>query len=86
MARDDARTIVCFGDSNTYGANPTDEEFINKLYLNVLHREADQAGYDFWLGVLSSGQGKDDMLIWFTDSEENLQNTAPDLDNGVWVL
>ncbi len=24
MARDDARTIVCFGDSNTYGANPTD--------------------------------------------------------------
>ncbi|MFN8622368.1 MAG: SGNH/GDSL hydrolase family protein [Chloroflexota bacterium] len=24
MVRDDARTIVCFGDSNTYGANPTD--------------------------------------------------------------
>lgn len=24
MARDDARTIVCFGDSNTWGANPTD--------------------------------------------------------------
>ncbi len=24
MARDDARTIVCFGDSNTYGASPVD--------------------------------------------------------------
>lgn len=24
MVRDDARTVVCFGDSNTYGANPTD--------------------------------------------------------------
>ncbi len=69
-----------------YGADPTNEEFINKLYENVLHREADQAGYDFWLGVLSSGQGKDDMLIFFTDSQENLDNTAPDLDNGIWVL
>jgi Ca2+-binding RTX toxin-like protein len=69
-----------------YGENPTNEEFINKLYENVLHREADQAGYDFWLGVLAGGQGKDDLLIWFTDSDENLANTAPDLDNGVWVL
>jgi Ca2+-binding RTX toxin-like protein len=69
-----------------YGENPTNEEFINKLYENVLHREADQAGYDFWLGVIASGQGKDDLLIWFTDSNENLENTAPDLDNGVWVL
>ncbi len=24
MVRDDARTIVCFGDSNTYGASPAD--------------------------------------------------------------
>ena len=34
----------------------------------------------------ASGQGKDDLLIWFTDSDENLANTAPDLDDGVWVL
>jgi adenosylcobinamide amidohydrolase len=69
-----------------YGENPTNEEYINKLYQNVLHREADQAGYDFWLAQIDSGQGKDDLLIWFTDSVENLQNTAPDLDNGIWVL
>jgi Ca2+-binding RTX toxin-like protein len=69
-----------------YGENPTNEEYINALYENVLHREADQAGYDFWLGVIASGQGKDDLLIWFTDSDENLANTAPDLDNGIWVL
>ncbi|MBL8582117.1 MAG: DUF4214 domain-containing protein [Rhizobiaceae bacterium] len=69
-----------------YGADPTNEEYINKLYQNVLHRDADQDGYDFWLGKIESGEGKDDMLIYFTDSGENLQNTAPDLDNGIWVL
>ncbi len=72
--------------TNLYGTDPTNEEYINALYENVLHREADQAGYDFWLGVIASGQGKDDLLIWFTDSTENLDNTAPDLDNGIWVL
>ncbi|MBL8580609.1 MAG: DUF4214 domain-containing protein [Rhizobiaceae bacterium] len=71
---------------DVYGENPTNEEYINKLYQNVLHREADQDGYDFWLGKIEEGEGRDDMLIYFTDSVENLQNTAPDFDNGVWVL
>ncbi|MBL9104420.1 MAG: DUF4214 domain-containing protein [Myxococcales bacterium] len=72
--------------TDVYGENPTNEEYINKLYQNVLHREADQDGYDFWLGKIEEGEGRDDMLIYFTDSGENLQNTAPDLDNGIWVL
>jgi hypothetical protein len=71
--------------NDVYGENPTNEEYINGLYQNVLHREADQAGYDFWLGVINEGQGRDDLLIWFTDSDENVANTAPDTDNGFWV-
>lgn len=69
-----------------YGANPTDEQYINALYENVLKREADADGYEFWLGVIASGQGKDDLLIWFTESDENVVNTAPDLEHGIWVL
>lgn len=69
-----------------YGENPTNEEYINALYLNVLKREADSAGYEFWLDQIDGGQGKDDLVIFFTDSDENLDNTAPDLDNGIWVL
>jgi hypothetical protein len=71
---------------DVYGENSTDEEYINGLYLNVLKREADQGGYDFWLNQLESGQGRDDLLIFFTDSDENVANTAPDVDNGLWVL
>lgn len=69
-----------------YGVNPTNEQYINALYENVLGRPADQGGYDFWLGVIDSGQGRDDLLIWFTDSNENIANTAPDLDDGIWVI
>jgi hypothetical protein len=69
-----------------YGANPSNEDYIDALYRNVLKREADQAGYDFWLDVIDSGWGRDDLLVWFADSNENIANTAPDLDDGVWVL
>ncbi|MBL8583592.1 MAG: DUF4214 domain-containing protein [Rhizobiaceae bacterium] len=72
--------------SDVYGQNPTNEQYIDRLYENVLHRGADQAGYDFWLGVIDNGHGRDDMLIWFTDSDENVANTAPDFDYGIWVL
>lgn len=70
---------------DVYGENPTDEEYINGLYQNVLHRDADQSGYDFWLGVIASGQGRDDLLIWFTDSDENVANTEAYIDVGIWV-
>ncbi|MBL8583735.1 MAG: DUF4214 domain-containing protein [Rhizobiaceae bacterium] len=71
--------------TDLYGANPTNEQYIDALYENVLKRLPDQAGYDFWLDVIDSGKGRDDLLIWFTDSNENIANTAPDLDNGIWV-
>jgi Ca2+-binding RTX toxin-like protein len=69
-----------------YGANPTNQQYIAALYQNVLGRQPDQAGYDFWLDQIASGQGKDDLLIYFADSEENISNVAPDIDDGVWVI
>lgn len=69
-----------------YGQNPSGEQYVAALYQNVLHRSPDQAGYDFWLDQIASGQSRDDMLIWFTDSDENVANTAPDIDDGLWVL
>jgi len=30
-----------------YGANPTNEQYVQALYQNVLHREPDAAGYDY---------------------------------------
>ena len=43
-----------------YGANVTDRDFVTKVYNNVLDRNPDQSGYDFWLGAM--GRGVSDIL------------------------
>ncbi len=69
-----------------FGANPTNEQYIDAMYLNVLDRLPDQGGYDFWVGGMEQGLTREDILIAFTKSDENVARTAPDLDDGVWVV
>lgn len=58
-----------------YGVSPSNEQFITKLYANVLHRLPDQGGYNYWLSLLSSGAiDKTDALIHFSESPENKVN------------
>lgn len=39
-----------------YGANQSDEDLINAIYINLLGRPAEPTGLAFWLGTLASGQ------------------------------
>ncbi|MEO3387620.1 DUF4214 domain-containing protein [Mesorhizobium sp. CAU 1741] len=68
-----------------YGSNPTSAEYVNLLYLNVLGREADQGGYDYWLGAMSSGLGRDSVLVEFSESFENRDNVASEIASGIWL-
>ncbi len=55
-----------------YGSNVTDEEFVNTLYKNVLERDADTDGLNYWLGQLSSGaETRYEALLGFAESAEN---------------
>lgn len=54
-----------------YGAAPTAEQFVSKLYNNVLHRAPEQAGYDFWVGVVKGGYSRPAVLAAFAESGEN---------------
>ena len=55
-----------------YGENITDSVFVNTLYKNVLGREADTGGLNYWLGQLSSGaETRDQALLGFAESAEN---------------
>jgi len=55
-----------------YGSNVTDEKFVNTLYINVLGRDYDQEGYNYWLGNLNSGlETKYELLLGFAESTEN---------------
>ncbi|MEM7496692.1 MAG: ELWxxDGT repeat protein [Pseudomonadota bacterium] len=69
-----------------FGTNPTDEEFVNNLYIKVLQREADAGGLEFWTTRFESGElSRGDMLIRFAASDENVARTADDVDDGFWV-
>ncbi len=53
-----------------YGENPTDERFIEALYLNVLGRQPDVGGQLYWSQVIGQN-GRAQTLIDFAESPEN---------------
>lgn len=67
-----------------YGANPSTEQFVTKLYDNVLHRTYDQGGYDFWTGVLDRNEAtKAQVLASFSESPENQAGVIGVIQNGI---
>lgn len=75
-----------FADSaefkSLFGAAPTNAQFVDLLYNNVLHRKGDQAGIDFWINSLGAGTRRDDMLASFSESAENQAALVAIIGNG----
>jgi hypothetical protein len=45
--------------------------FLTTVYHNVLHREPDAAGLDFWVGYMNGGGSRAGLLAQFSESHEN---------------
>ena len=70
-----------------YGANPSTAQFVTKLYNNVLHRQYDQGGYDYWTGVLDRNEAtKTQVLASFSESPENQAGVIGVIQNGIELL
>ena len=55
-----------------YGDNVSNAEYVETLYVNVLGRDYDQDGYNYWLGNLNSGkETRYELLLGFAESAEN---------------
>jgi hypothetical protein len=67
--------------ADRYGANPTDSQFVQALYQNVLHRGAEGAGYDFWMNSLTI-ESRAQVLSHFSESAENQANVVGSIQNG----
>ena len=65
-----------------YGSAPTDAQFVDLLYQNVLHRAGDQAGVDYWLQALHNGMSRAEGLMNFSESAENQDGVLPLIGNG----
>lgn len=69
----------------TYGTNPSDREFITNVYLNVLDRTPDEAGYAWWIAELNNNpdKTKQKVLADFAESDENINATATLIGTGI---
>jgi hypothetical protein len=70
-----------------YGANPTSDQFVAKLYNNVLGRTPDAGGFNYWVGLLNNKQiDMTSTLVNFSESTENQANVIGVIHNGIELL
>jgi len=74
-----------------YGQNPTNAEFLTKVYSNVLARTPDEAGLAWWVNEMKTNPAKtwQKVLADFSESTENQTGVASLIGNGItyepWV-
>jgi len=68
-----------------FGAHPSNDAYVTELYGNVLGRAPDAAGLAYWEAQANAGMARDQLLVAFATSAENLTLTAPHTANGYWL-
>ncbi|MDD5399888.1 MAG: DUF4214 domain-containing protein [Sulfurimonas sp.] len=63
-----------------YGPSVNNYDFVNLLYQNILHRAADQAGYDYWVTEINQAGNRGGMVVSFANSGEYTNNTQAAID------
>lgn len=67
-----------------YGANQSDADFVTTLYRNVLHRAPDEGGLAFHIDTLHRGLSREDVLLTFSESPENVALVAQTMPAGLF--
>lgn len=62
-----------------------DTNFVQQLYANTLHREADAEGLAYWTNLLAEGAARVDVADNFVFSDEHVSNIQPALSAGILV-
>lgn len=68
-----------------YGSNASSASFLTKVYNNVLDRNPDQSGLDWWVNEMQTNPSKtwQKVLADFSESTENQANVAALIANGI---
>ena len=68
-----------------YGANPSYETYINLLYNNILERDPDPVGMNYWVSNMRNGIDTPAVVLAsFSEGFENKANVAPDIADGIY--
>lgn len=68
-----------------YGSNPSNQQFVDNLYHNILGRDPDQSGAQFWDSQLDKGLDRAVALADFSESPENVSLVGPAIAHGIWL-
>jgi hypothetical protein len=66
-----------------YGANLTNAQFLTQVYENVLDRAYDQAGFNYWIGVMDQGVARGDVLNLIAQDKENYAAVIGEIRSGI---
>ncbi len=69
-----------------YGANPSNTAYVTELYTDVLGRAPDQNGLNYWINQANAGQPRDQLLVDFATSPENVNLIALHIAHGFWTV
>lgn len=70
-----------------YGTDVSNTQYVDLLYQNVLDRLPDAEGQAFWTNKLQTAAlTRQDVLLSFANSPEDIAKTAPNTDNGYWLV
>jgi hypothetical protein len=70
-----------------YGLNPSNDQFVAKLYNNVLGRAPDASGFNYWVGMLNNKHiDMTSTLVNFSESPENQAGVIGVIQNGIELL
>jgi hypothetical protein len=67
-----------------FGANLSNSAFVTQLYANVLQRGPDSDGLANWTHQLDTGASRASILVGFSESAENITDTAMTVQSGIW--
>lgn len=69
-----------------YGFNPSNLSIVERLYENVLGRQGEAAGVDYWTSELDYGyRDTASVLAGFSESQENIANVSATISDGIWL-
>ena len=71
--RQDLYTIATNGFMHSqefYNRGLNDSDFVKTMYRTFFDREYDDAGYNDWMGRLSAGASRDEVIAGFAGSQE----------------
>lgn len=71
---------------SVYGSNPSNYDLVSRLYQNVLNRQGEASGMNYWVGQLDRGVSKAYVLASFAESPENVAAVAPEISAGIWLV